>query len=162
MKMILLIPFEKIDKEILNYIKKKTAETFKCKVDIYKQISLPPCRKRNSQLNAQDFLPSINKTSANYGLGITKKDLYVANLNFVFGVAFGKAAIISLARLSADKKLFFSRAAKEAIHEIGHLYGLPHCENAKCVMHFSNCLADTDFKSADFCKKCENLKNKSL
>jgi len=35
------------------------------------------------------------------------------------------------------------RVIKEAVHELGHAFGLTHCENSKCVMHFSNSLQDT-------------------
>ena len=85
-------------------------------------------------------------------LGVTEADLYVPHLNFVFGEAEcpGKAAIISLYRLRPefygyppDKKLFIKRCIKEAVHEIGHTLGLGHCDNPKCVMHFSNSIWDT-------------------
>jgi archaemetzincin len=46
------------------------------------------------------------------------------------------------------------RTIKEAVHELGHTFGLEHCENARCVMHFSNSLADTDWKQAKFCSQC--------
>ncbi|MEA2005134.1 MAG: hypothetical protein U9O50_02570 [Acidobacteriota bacterium] len=45
----------------------------------------------------------------------------------------------------------------EAVHELGHTYGLSHCPDAKCVMHFSNSLLDTDKKSASFCTHCHKL-----
>ncbi|GAJ15820.1 unnamed protein product, partial [marine sediment metagenome] len=44
--------------------------------------------------------------------------------------------------------------SKEVIHEIGHLLGLRHCSNPKCVMHFSNTLNDTENKDIIFCKEC--------
>ena len=38
-----------------------------------------------------------------------------------------------------------------AVHELGYIYGLGHCLDASCVMHFSNRLPDTDFKGKEFC-----------
>jgi len=96
-------------------------------------------------------------------LGVTAFDLYVPGLNFVFGEAHcpGKVAIISLFRLnpefygqSADKQLFYERAVKEAVHEVGHTLGLVHCKNSSCVMFFSNSILDTDRKKSTFCEKC--------
>lgn len=83
-------------------------------------------------------------------------------MNFVFGEAElnGKRAIISLYRLkpefygSKDDDLFFQRVLKEAVHELGHVLGLVHCKNPKCVMHFSNSILDTDFKEWRYCDDC--------
>ncbi|HUU28837.1 MAG TPA: archaemetzincin family Zn-dependent metalloprotease [archaeon] len=90
-------------------------------------------------------------------------DLYVPELRFVFGEAEigGPAAIISLARLwpefyrlKPDRTLFKARTVKEAVHELGHTFGLAHCGNPSCVMFFSNSLLDTDRKKSDFCPAC--------
>jgi archaemetzincin len=96
-------------------------------------------------------------------LGLTEVDLYVPHLNFVFGEAQcpGKLAIISLCRLRpefygqpADRKLFVERSVKEAVHEVGHTFGLKHCGNSECIMFFSNNIQMTDTKKLEFCQKC--------
>lgn len=97
-------------------------------------------------------------------LAICDFDLYSEGLNFIFGEANidSGISIISLTRLRQEfyglpknEKIFIERIKKEAVHELGHLFYLGHCENKKCVMHFSNSLADTDFKNSDFCQKCK-------
>ncbi len=94
-------------------------------------------------------------------LGVTDVDLYVPELNFVFGEASQKAAVISLTRLrqefyglAQDQNLFYRRALTEAVHELGHTFGLSHCRDSRCVMFFSNSLADTDRKGPEFCPEC--------
>ena len=96
-------------------------------------------------------------------LGIIDHDLYVPELNFVFGEASRKAAVISLTRLRQEfyrqpenQNLFCRRTLTEAVHELGHTYGLGHCKNFQCVMFFSNSLIDTDRKGPDFCPICKN------
>lgn len=92
-------------------------------------------------------------------LGVVDVDLYVPELNFVFGEADAGLgiAIFSLARLhttGSDERaraLFLKRAATEAVHELGHTYGLDHCSSSRCVMWFSNTLAETDRKGQAFC-----------
>jgi archaemetzincin len=100
-------------------------------------------------------------------LAICDFDAYSDELNFVFGEAHfgGKVAAIYLPRLREEfyvrkldtNKLFKQRVIKEAVHELGHLFGLTHCEKSKCVMHFSNSLQDTDFKDHKFCERCNQI-----
>lgn len=94
-------------------------------------------------------------------LGVIDSDLFVPGLNFIFGLAYGNTAVIALTRLRPEyygeeknERLFKERALKEAIHELGHTFGLAHCPDIRCVMHFSNKLADTDIKGPSFCRVC--------
>jgi archaemetzincin len=116
------------------------------------------------QYLSSELLASLGKAEREERIvGVADVDLYVPRLNFVFGEAdiVSGTAIISLSRLrqeyyglAPDEALFLERATKEIVHELGHTFGLGHCPNSKCVMHFSNSLADTDLKEARFCNKC--------
>src|SRR3972149_138779 len=106
---------------------------------------------------------AAEKKGLNRVLGVADVDLFVPDLNFVFGEAAcpGKAALISLWRLrpefygaAPDRELFLSRALKEAVHEVGHTLGVGHCARPSCVMHFSNSIFDTDKKQSLFCDQC--------
>jgi predicted Zn-dependent protease len=160
-RQILLVPFNTIDKELINHLKKKIEEIIEYQVRVSAQsIPLPICRRRGDQLFANDLFPSLRKellkAEADYVLGITDRDLYAENLNFIFSLAYSNLSVVSLNRLvSEDRELFYKRAVKESVHELGHVGGLAHCTNASCVMHFSNCLRDTDTKDETFCSKCQ-------
>ncbi|MFX1314281.1 MAG: archaemetzincin family Zn-dependent metalloprotease [Promethearchaeota archaeon] len=110
-------------------------------------------------------------------LGVMDKDIYAGYLNFVFGIAVKplknifKASIVGLIsimrlresfyRREENESLFELRILKEAIHELGHTFGLEHCKNY-CIMRFSNSLADTDEKPSKFCEMCSKNLNKFL
>lgn len=96
-------------------------------------------------------------------LGVTSLDLFSPALTYVFGEAQvnGRVAIVSIERLRteayglpADDVLLGERLEKEAIHELGHTYGLVHCRDAECVMHTSPQAEQIDFKSPHFCTAC--------
>jgi len=90
-------------------------------------------------------------------LGVFDGDLFAPQLNFAFGEASRRerSAVIGLARLRSDDPARFARRILiEAIHELGHSYGLSHCPSPGCVMHFSNRLEDTDYKQPALCPRC--------
>ena len=115
------------------------------------------------------LLESNNPDSTTKVLAICDFDAYSDELNFVFGEAHlgGRVAAIYLPRLREEfyvrksdknnKSLFEQRVIKEAVHELGHTFGLRHCQISKCVMHFSNSLQDTDFKNDKFCERCNKI-----
>ena len=96
-------------------------------------------------------------------LGVTSCDLYVPVLTFVFGEAQldGKCAVVSTARLHEEfyglpkrDELLRERLFKEAVHELGHTFGLRHCPDWRCVMTSSHAVERLDVKTSDFCRTC--------
>ncbi|HKB79845.1 MAG TPA: archaemetzincin family Zn-dependent metalloprotease [Thermoanaerobaculia bacterium] len=96
-------------------------------------------------------------------LGLTDVDLFIPILTFVFGEAQlgGSVAVISHHRLHqefyglpADDGLLRERTVKEAIHELGHVAGLTHCEDYDCVMAASHAVEWLDVKGKTLCPHC--------
>lgn len=111
----------------------------------------------------QKYKPDRATSTTTKILAICDFDAYSYGLNFVLGEAYlgGSVTAIYLPRLRQEfyglelnESLFHERIVKEAVHELGHAFGLNHCENIRCVMHFSNSLPDTDLKEKSFCNIC--------
>jgi predicted Zn-dependent protease len=138
---------------------KVIANGFKFDVKVVKARK-PECLTRGAQLNADDMLAEVTRirreSLADIALGLTESDLYHRDLNFVFGLASfaTKSCIVSWHRLKHPEEKFFERLVKECLHELGHVFGLAHCQNRQCVMSFSNSLAEVDMKHASYCANC--------
>ena len=173
MDKILIVPVGgEISEKEMGFLVQPLRETFGASVSFSPRMPLPAYaynRERKqylsstilNMLNSQVRVPENGRA-----LAVTNEDLYVPDLNFVFGQAdtLTGVAIISLARLrpefygqAPDEPTFHHRAITEAVHEIGHTLGLNHCPDVKCVMHFSNSLVDTDIKGHRFCIRCREV-----
>jgi len=102
-------------------------------------------------------------------LGVIDQDIFCEFYNYNFGVAklpevfdtsSPRVALISIFRLKEtfydreeNPALFEKRTLTESIHELGHTFGLDHCDY-DCVMQFSDSLMQVDKKTLNFCDKC--------
>ncbi len=163
-KLIALVPISRVEEAILTVIGEGLQEAFGRACVCAAPLPHPDYayERRRGQYLADAILARLRTLDlpAERWLGIVDVDLYTPGLNFVFGQASvgGPAAVIALPRLRQgfygwpeDMAVFHQRAVKEAVHELGHTYGLGHCPDTTCVMHFSNSLLDTDRKGDKFC-----------
>lgn len=97
-------------------------------------------------------------------VGVMSADMFIPIFNHVYGQALqgGDIAIVSLFRLNRNSDgfsppaaVFYERAAKVALHELGHLFNLFHCNEKKCVMHFSGNIDDLDHIPFYLCRECK-------
>jgi archaemetzincin len=91
---------------------------------------------RRNQYHATQILRRIRDIEPEENvraIGVTRLDLFVPILTFVFGEAElgGRCAVVSLQRLDerfyglpAREELLRERLVKEAVHELGHTFGL--------------------------------------
>ena len=164
-----LVPIGEVDEDILTSLCQALEREFGKPCEVAPALPYPSYayNERRQQYLSSSILHRMRGLAlprAHRLLGVVDLDLYVPELNFVFGQASlrGKEAVIALPRLRQslyglpdDPGLFQQRVVKEAVHELGHTYGLGHCPDRLCVMHFSNSLHDTDIKGRSFCSNCQ-------
>jgi archaemetzincin len=139
---------------------------------VLRELGLPVRRHRGHERPAHTFDPRRGQHAsavilrwllerrppeARKVLAITDVDLFIPVLTFVYGEALlnGPAAVVSTARLGAGAPgLLVPRLVKTCVHELGHTFGLVHCDDGRCVMRRSTSMAHVDGKLASFCPDC--------
>jgi archaemetzincin len=168
MQNIYLIPVEFSNSTLLKKIYFRLREIFPDKVFLSEiEINTLPAysKDRNQYYSTKLIADAIPKTVHLDGkvLLLVDFDLFVPVFTFVFGEAQlrGKLSIVSLCRLheefytgQTNDTIFFERAIKEILHELGHNFGLLHCKSWDCVMHSSSIIEQVDIKGSFYCTDC--------
>lgn len=124
----------------------------------------PPRRQYNGIKLIQEMETVFSNDLAKT-IGLFNIDLFIPILTYIFGQAYlnGRTGIASSYRLSnerygisPDEELLSERFIKEVIHELGHTFGLIHCNAQTCVMRSSTYVEDIDQKSSHLCSDCRD------
>jgi archaemetzincin len=171
-RIIYLVPLGHYDMVDLGIIGESIEEQFDLQVRTIENqgpptYALNPARQQYNSNLILMRLQEIGPPDALKILGITSYDLFSPIFSYVFGEAQfgGRCAVISSYRLRGDPTArlrpgcppLISRMEKEAIHELGHTFGLRHCADPDCVMHYSPGIECADRKFGSFCRTCLDL-----
>ena len=177
MKAITLVPLGQADRRLVADLGARLMMSFGSRVTIHDgEVNLDPFHDHSRlQYNSTMLLRHLSaqwadkpvddadRSSQRKILAVSSEDLFIPILTFVFGEAMlgGEAAVVSYHRLQneryglqADHDLLVDRLVKEAVHEIGHTFGLVHCLAPECVMRSSTDVEQIDMKSSGFCTNC--------
>ena len=177
---ICIIPVGKINDCIIEAVD-EAVKYFGFKSIVHKRLDVPlsACNKARDQYRSSTFLRIAENGYGKKNIVVTSVNLYAHRVNFVFGQALlnGKSCVISTYMLNqkmyandggeydisdtaSDREMLVERVKKEAIHELGHTFGLRHCNDSECVMCFSPGIEEVDTKKSYLCDKCGTNLNK--
>jgi len=165
-----IVPVGEIQEKLLRDLPPRLMESYALLVDdcvVDNTTEIPPTayHQLRGQHNADVLLDHLRRqtTGSNKVLALAGVDLFHGTLNFVFGQAQcpGNVALVSTCRLDPifyglppNYELLLERVTKETVHELGHSFGLGHCDNPRCVMSFSNSIGEVDKKAPLLCENC--------
>jgi len=168
---IALVPGQMVAPGLLVTIGECVSRTIGLSVRVLEPILEPPeaydpQRRQYSSTAILRLLIELCPQEAARLVAITEQDIFIPMLSFIFGQAQldGRVALVSLARLRQefyglppDEEVFRERACKETLHELGHTFGLTHCDDLGCTMSLATSIQQVDTKSATFCPACTIL-----
>ena len=175
-KKIILLSCGPFEKQFLEKIARATTTEFNHQVitdECYLDLApfYHPGRRQYDGNKLLHYLPECTGREYDKLIGLFKVDLFIPILTFIFGQAVlnQQTAIASVYRLrnelyglKQDEELLAERTIREVIHELGHTFGLIHCNNSACVMRSSTYVEDIDQKSRSLCIKCKALIEEKL
>lgn len=170
---VLLVPLRSFPEDLLDEVEAGLRAELDVDVVRHAVVELPesayyPPRKRYKADALLDFLEQYAEPDTKV-LGLTEVDISVASDPYpdwgIFGLGSvtGSTAVISSHRLKRkpkDRQHVRTRVATVAIHEIGHTFGLPHCDEkaVECVMlDAEGGIENTDTSSGTFGASCRAL-----
>lgn len=182
-KTIGIVPFGSIATEEVDSVCTSIQKMYNKEVVVLNQTELPnmayteiryPRYRADSILR---YLSSIKPDSISILVGLTNKDIsitkYQANSTkikeptwkykdfgiFGLGQIGGSVCVVSSNRLhkNVSNALFYKRLTRIANHEVGHVLGLYHCPNEKCLMNDANeSIKTIDKSTGTLCNACWN------
>ena len=166
-KIIGVLGIGEVPDTVLKVVAAHVTGYLKLRTDVLPPLALPadahnPMRGQYDAAKILAGLETVSFRGHEKIIGILSTDLFVPIFTHVFGEARqgGTVALISIFRLGNPlgfgpaSHVVLERAAKVALHELGHLFNQIHCEDTRCLMHFSGSLEELDRSPFDFCRYC--------
>ena len=166
-----ILPVGDISDLILDVISANVSECLCVETLVMPGIEIPPMawHQNRQQYEAGPILAYLADHKGDRVekvLGVLAVDLFIPIFTHVFGGARQGAdcGIVSVYRLlghpqesTAPSPLVLERSIKVALHEVGHLFNLVHCDDPHCLMHFSGSVGELDQLWLFFCRYCRSI-----
>ncbi len=172
---ILVSPIGDIDPDVLAQARTRIKSLFGLPTEVLSVLdsldfAFDPDRNQYHSTPILEKLSAAAPARALKVVGLTREDLFIPILTYVYGEAQlgGRTCVLSTFRLteglslSGGGALYRERVSKEAVHELGHTFNLRHCQDPSCLMHYCRTVRDVDRKSGQLCRYCSVLLEDAL
>ena len=166
-----VVPLGPVDDRLLQVVAANIYALYRLPARVGRGGAVPPAAydDRRHQFDAAILLKHLDRrrgvAALQKTIAVTAVDIFVPIFSHVFGEARqgGGAALVSIHRLGGDTSDSpsekgsaerYLRTVKVALHELGHLFNMPHCEDSRCLMHYAETLAAIDRTPLQFCRYC--------
>lgn len=170
MRAIRVVPVGAADRRLLGAVCNALAQTYATRCNVH-DAPLDHAFAHHPERNQYHSTQILETLAREHGtmeviVGVTPSDLFIPILTFVFGEAQlgGSCAVVSSHRLHeefyglpSNGALTVQRLCKVAIHEVGHTFGLTHCDDYQCVMAAAHAVEWIDLKGAELCGECRAM-----
>lgn len=180
-KKIAIQPFLGISQNYVLEVKQALELYYGISVVVLKPIALPQkafVNIKSPRYRADSLIRFLRRNKADsidFIIGLTHRDISITKRDKkgnikkpesrykdfgIFGLGFrpGSSCVVSIFRLASGKNgksKHLSRLKKIACHEIGHNFGLKHCQNKKCFMQdAAEKISTIDGVSNELCAAC--------
>ena len=175
-------PFGNISDKEVDSVKAAVEKMYDFEVIVYEVVDIPPnayTEIRYPRYRADtlvEWLSNEVPDSIDMLLGLTNEDISITKYKdakrkaikhpewqyrdfgiFGLGRLGGNACVVSSNRLHKDvgDKLFYKRLTRISCHEVGHVLGLSHCPEPKCLMNDANeSIKTIDKSTGELCESC--------
>ena len=165
---IVLQPLGNFPEKILSVLKDSIGRFYPVKVFIAPAKPIPPSfyytpRNRYRADSIIKWLKKMKPLNVQVIAGITAHDISITKGGIkdygIMGLGYqpGDANVTSIFRLKQNnptERLLEQRLFKTVVHEIGHNFGLQHCNNKQCIMADAEGKLNQDNESG-FCNDCQ-------
>ncbi|MEO0184872.1 MAG: hypothetical protein ABIL22_00010 [candidate division WOR-3 bacterium] len=164
-----ILPFGNVSKAIIDSTVSGISSLYDVEITVLECVPLPVNEyyKPNKRYRAEKilyYLESNVDTKYAKVLGLTTKDISTTKEQYhdwgIFGLGTlnGRVCVISTYRLrrkKASDSLFYARLKKVVNHELGHVFGLEHCPNDRCLMEDAcGKIKTVDEETGALCPEC--------
>lgn len=165
---IAIVPYHRIDSSLINLISVELENFYGIKTTILPKANMPdsckvPYKQRYNANKILEHLAIIKPKQTPYILAITtegiatKKGKYKEWGILGLGTCPGPCCVVSTKNMGKNKDRLKDRLIKVCLHEMGHNFGLPHCNknDQRCLMRDANGTVTTVDKEEKYlCQYC--------